>query len=103
MSFYSTSDTIAAGDTVIVYSSRQQIQPLVVQPGLQLQSRYGQFKHEEMVGVTFGSKVSHSHAHCTFVCSTELLSLRARFAVRFCERQGVRVPLEADTGALVSN
>lgn len=64
MSFYSKSDTIQAGDTVIVYSSRQQINPLVVQPGLQLQSRYGHFKHEEMVGVAYGSKVSSYTTRC---------------------------------------
>lgn len=58
MAFYSTAAEIQAGDTIIVYSSRTQLNPLVVTPGTQLQSRYGHFKHDDMVGVPYGSKVS---------------------------------------------
>ncbi|ORY82905.1 tRNA methyltransferase complex GCD14 subunit-domain-containing protein [Leucosporidium creatinivorum] len=61
MAFYSTAPEIQAGDTIIVYSSRTQLNPLVVTPGTQLQSRYGHFKHDDMVGVPYGSKFASSN------------------------------------------
>ncbi|KAK4699597.1 tRNA (adenine57-N1/adenine58-N1)-methyltransferase catalytic subunit, partial [Phenoliferia sp. Uapishka_3] len=53
--------TIAAGDLVIVYSSRDQIDSLTVTAGKILQSRFGSFKHDTMVGVPFGTKFPSSN------------------------------------------
>lgn len=50
--------SIQEGDLVIIYSSRQQIDSVIVKSGTEFQSRYGHFKHADMIGVAFGSKVS---------------------------------------------
>lgn len=87
MSFYSTAAEIAAGDTIIVYSSRTQLNPLVVTPGTQLQSRYGHFKHDDMVGVPYGSKVSSSLPLCSATDSSQPpIFARLPSPVRFFQR-----------------
>ncbi|PLW08414.1 hypothetical protein PCANC_20091 [Puccinia coronata f. sp. avenae] len=50
------SATIQSGDTVIVYQSRDNLTAIVVVPGQQLNTRYGEFPHSDMIGVPFGSK-----------------------------------------------
>ncbi|MBW0517086.1 hypothetical protein O181_056801 [Austropuccinia psidii MF-1] len=50
------SGKIQAGDTVIVYHSRDNLSSIVVTPGQQLSSRFGEFLHESMIGMPFGSK-----------------------------------------------
>lgn len=49
---------VQLGDQVIIYQSRDSIVSLIVRAGQQLQCKFGVFKHEAMVGVLFGSKVS---------------------------------------------
>jgi len=50
------SATIQAGDTAIVYQSRDNLTAIVVTPGEQLNTRYGEFLHSDMIGLPFGSK-----------------------------------------------
>ncbi|KAL8292158.1 hypothetical protein RQP46_001624 [Phenoliferia psychrophenolica] len=53
--------SIEIGDLVIVYSNRDQIDALTVTAGKTLQSRFGSFKHDLMVGVPWGTKFSSSN------------------------------------------
>ncbi|KAK4051526.1 tRNA (adenine-N(1)-)-methyltransferase catalytic subunit trm61 [Microbotryomycetes sp. JL201] len=50
---------IDSGDHVIVYSSRTQLDSIFVKPGTELHSRYGHFRHADMVGKPFGAKASN--------------------------------------------
>ncbi|KAA1135794.1 tRNA (adenine-N(1)-)-methyltransferase catalytic subunit trm61 [Puccinia graminis f. sp. tritici] len=50
------SGTIQSGDTVIVYQSRDNLTAIVVTPGQQLNTRYGEFPHSDMIDIPFGSK-----------------------------------------------
>jgi hypothetical protein len=86
------SATIQSGDTVIVYQvsrvivsssrltgcvdfpltdafsfnqSRDNLTAIVVVPGQQLNTRYGEFPHSDMIGVPFGSKVRPPTSHST--------------------------------------
>ncbi|KAI0631977.1 tRNA methyltransferase complex GCD14 subunit-domain-containing protein [Trametes polyzona] len=54
---WSTAREIAAGDLVIVWMTRDLIQPLVITPGKELNSKYGYYRHDELIGVPYGSKV----------------------------------------------
>ncbi|KAG0143600.1 hypothetical protein CROQUDRAFT_66037 [Cronartium quercuum f. sp. fusiforme G11] len=58
--FSSHSTNIRTGDTVIVYHSRDNLSAIVVRPGQVLRSRYGEFPHDDMVGIPFGSKCTSS-------------------------------------------
>ena len=42
---------------VIVYSARDSIVSLHLIPGAQIQSKFGIFKHDKMIGMKFGSKM----------------------------------------------
>ncbi|TDL22160.1 GCD14-domain-containing protein [Rickenella mellea] len=55
---WSTAREVAAGDTVIVWLTREVIQPLVISPGKELHGRFGVYRHSDLVGVPYGSKVS---------------------------------------------
>ncbi|SCV74578.1 BQ2448_7607 [Microbotryum intermedium] len=52
---------IAVGDQVIVYCSRHEVNSITVTPGAQLHSRYGHFKHDDMVDIPFGSKFASAN------------------------------------------
>ncbi|KAF9493603.1 tRNA methyltransferase complex subunit Cpd1 [Pleurotus eryngii] len=54
---WSTAREIALGDTVIAWLTRELIQPLVVTPGKDLNIRFGYYRHDDLVGVPYGSKV----------------------------------------------
>ncbi|TBU31839.1 tRNA methyltransferase complex GCD14 subunit [Dichomitus squalens] len=54
---WSTAREIAAGDVVIAWMTRDIVQPLVVTPGKELNSKYGYYRHSELVGVPYGSKI----------------------------------------------
>ncbi|KAJ7439238.1 tRNA methyltransferase complex GCD14 subunit [Mycena latifolia] len=58
---WSTARKIAAGDTVIIWLAspltRDVIQPLVVTPGKDFNSKFGNYRHSDFVGMPFGSKV----------------------------------------------
>ncbi|KAJ7575143.1 tRNA methyltransferase complex subunit Cpd1 [Mycena floridula] len=54
---WSTARDIAAGDMVIVWMSRDQLQPLIITPGKDYNNRYGNYRHSDLIGIPFGSKV----------------------------------------------
>ncbi|KZT73957.1 tRNA methyltransferase complex GCD14 subunit [Daedalea quercina L-15889] len=51
---WSTARDIAAGDLVI---TRELVQPLVITPGKELNSKYGVYRHSDLIGVPYGSKI----------------------------------------------
>ncbi|KAF9560911.1 tRNA methyltransferase complex GCD14 subunit, partial [Agrocybe pediades] len=55
---WSNAREIAAGDTVIIWLTRDQVQPLVVTPGKDFNTKFGNFRHADFVGVPYGSKVA---------------------------------------------
>ncbi|CAE7059682.1 unnamed protein product [Rhizoctonia solani] len=55
---WSDSRCIAVGDVVILWMTREDIQPIVVTPGKELNGRYGVYRHSDLVGVSYGSKIS---------------------------------------------
>ncbi|BGP11685.1 tRNA (adenine-N(1)-)-methyltransferase catalytic subunit trm61 [Rhodotorula toruloides] len=61
MTFARDSDTIRAGDWIIVYSSRTSISSEHVQPGKEIQSRYGCFRHNDMLGKPWGTKLASTN------------------------------------------
>jgi tRNA (adenine57-N1/adenine58-N1)-methyltransferase len=56
-SMWSSAREVAAGDTVIIWLTREQIQPLVISPGKIFNTKFGNFKHSDFVGAPYGSKV----------------------------------------------
>ncbi|BGP03788.1 tRNA methyltransferase complex subunit Cpd1 [Rhodotorula toruloides ATCC 204091] len=61
MTFARDSDTIRAGDWIIVYSSRTSISSEHVQPGKEIQSRYGCFRHNDMLGKPWGTNLASTN------------------------------------------
>eukprot|EP00038_Savillea_parva_P008302 m.176067 g.176067 ORF g.176067 m.176067 type:complete len:316 (+) comp14104_c0_seq1:219-1166(+) len=57
MSFAQYSDTISVGDTVMIYEGPRSVKPLTVASGAVFQNKYGHFRHDDMVGARFGSKM----------------------------------------------
>ncbi|KAJ7256832.1 tRNA methyltransferase complex GCD14 subunit-domain-containing protein [Mycena haematopus] len=54
---WSTAREIAAGDTVIIWLTREIVQSLVVTPGKDFNSKFGHYRHSDLVGMPYGSKV----------------------------------------------
>ncbi|KZP18947.1 tRNA methyltransferase complex GCD14 subunit [Athelia psychrophila] len=54
---WSTAREIAAGDLVIVWMTRDLLQPLVITPGKEFNSKFGYYLHNDLIGMPFGSKV----------------------------------------------
>ncbi|KAE9403187.1 tRNA methyltransferase complex GCD14 subunit [Gymnopus androsaceus JB14] len=54
---WSTAREIAAGDTVILWLTRDALQPLTIEPGKEFNSKFGSYRHADLVGIPFGSKV----------------------------------------------
>ncbi|PPQ72952.1 hypothetical protein CVT26_014526 [Gymnopilus dilepis] len=54
---WSSAREVAAGDTVIIWLTRDQVQPLVVTPGKDFNTKFGNFRQADFVGVPYGSKV----------------------------------------------
>ena len=69
---WSRERTIAAGDLVIVwqvrisfltrpiltrYKTRDALTPLLITPGKELQSKFGAYRHQDLIGIPYGSKV----------------------------------------------
>ncbi|KZT11844.1 tRNA methyltransferase complex GCD14 subunit [Laetiporus sulphureus 93-53] len=54
---WSTARDIAAGDLVIVWLTRELLQPLVITPGKEFNSKFGVYRHSDLVGVPYGSKI----------------------------------------------
>lgn len=58
MSFYHYKDIIEEGDLVLAFISRADTKPIVVTEGKILNTRYGHFKHDDMIGRRFGEQVA---------------------------------------------
>ncbi|KAG6898422.1 hypothetical protein C0992_004133 [Termitomyces sp. T32_za158] len=54
---WSTAREIAAGDVVIIWLTRDYLQPLVITPGKEFNSKFGHYRHSDLVGMPYGSKV----------------------------------------------
>ncbi|KAJ3935909.1 MAG: tRNA methyltransferase complex GCD14 subunit [Lentinula lateritia] len=54
---WSKAREIAAGDTVILWLTRDALQPLIIEPGKEFNSKFGSYRHADLVGIPFGSKV----------------------------------------------
>ncbi|KAH7885454.1 tRNA methyltransferase complex subunit Cpd1 [Phlebopus sp. FC_14] len=54
---WSKNREVAAGDVVIIWQTREQIQPLLITPGKDFNSRFGHYKHNDLIGIPYGSKV----------------------------------------------
>jgi tRNA (adenine57-N1/adenine58-N1)-methyltransferase len=46
-----------AHDPVVLYQTRELIQPLLITPGKDFNSRFGYYRHADLVGISYGSKV----------------------------------------------
>ncbi|KAJ2925967.1 hypothetical protein H1R20_g11125, partial [Candolleomyces eurysporus] len=54
---WSTKRTISAGDTVIIWITRDSIEPLVVTPDAVLHNKFGVYPHNDLIGLPYGAKV----------------------------------------------
>ncbi|KAJ3800890.1 tRNA methyltransferase complex subunit Cpd1 [Lentinula aff. detonsa] len=54
---WSKARDIVAGDTVILWLTRDALQPLIIEPGKEFNSKFGSYRHSDLVGIPFGSKV----------------------------------------------
>ncbi|KAL5501486.1 TRM61 [Sanghuangporus vaninii] len=54
---WSTARNIVAGDLVIIWLTRDSVQPLVVTPGKEFNGKFGVYSHADLVGIPFGSKI----------------------------------------------
>jgi tRNA (adenine57-N1/adenine58-N1)-methyltransferase len=61
MSFCQRNATIKEGDTVVIYISFNKIFPLKVTKGLSHTTKYGSFKHTELIGKKYGTKFECTH------------------------------------------
>ncbi|KAJ3473634.1 hypothetical protein NLI96_g12902 [Meripilus lineatus] len=54
---WSTARQIKEGDLVIAWLTRDTIQPLVISPGKELNTKFGVYRHADLIGVPYGSKI----------------------------------------------
>ncbi|KAH7925570.1 tRNA methyltransferase complex GCD14 subunit [Leucogyrophana mollusca] len=54
---WSTDREVAVGDVVIIWQTRDIIQPLLITPGKDFNSRFGHYRHADLIGIPYGSKV----------------------------------------------
>lgn len=57
MSFTSFKTKIEEGDFVMAYLSRTHIKPIIVKKGEKLNTRFGTFPHDSMIGLPYGSQL----------------------------------------------
>lgn len=57
MSFYKYKDFIEEGDLVLAFISRGTIKPFTVTKGSQLNTRYGHYEHDKMIGMRYGEQM----------------------------------------------
>ncbi|KAH6911477.1 tRNA methyltransferase complex GCD14 subunit-domain-containing protein [Coprinopsis sp. MPI-PUGE-AT-0042] len=53
---WSTTREIASGDIVIIWMTRDLIQPLTITPGAVLHNKFGVYPHDSIIGKPYGSK-----------------------------------------------
>lgn len=49
---------IKEGEVVCAYISRDNLQLVLITPGQYLNSKFGNFKHDSLIGLEYGSKVN---------------------------------------------
>lgn len=49
---------IEGGDLVMAYMSRESIVPIIIEAGKVLNNRYGNYAHDQMIGMSYGSQMS---------------------------------------------
>ncbi|KAJ3713188.1 tRNA methyltransferase complex GCD14 subunit [Lentinula raphanica] len=54
---WSKAREINAGDTVILWLTREALQPLTIEPGKEFNSKFGSYRHSDLVGIPYGSKI----------------------------------------------
>lgn len=64
--FRSRKEIIEEGDLVLVWISRTVIKPVTVKHGEDMQTKFGMFRHNDMIGKKFGSQIS-AHSGKGFV------------------------------------
>jgi tRNA (adenine57-N1/adenine58-N1)-methyltransferase len=57
MSFFDYSETIQPGHIVLAWMTRSDVKPVVVTPDQVLNTRYGAFPHNNMIGLKYGSQI----------------------------------------------
>lgn len=57
MSFYEYQDTILEGSLVLAFMSRGMVKPINIKSGEFLNTRYGNFAHEKMIGLKYGTQM----------------------------------------------
>lgn len=57
MSFFRYKDVIEEGDLVLAFISRNTIKPIRVKAGDKLNTRYGHFEHDKMIGMKYGQQM----------------------------------------------
>ena len=63
MSFTTYNDTVGYGDTVILYLGYDNMLQFQIEKGKMHQTKFGSIKHDELIGVKFGSKVACSRGY----------------------------------------
>lgn len=63
MSFYAYKNTIEEGDLVLAFISRGNIKPIHVTKGQTLNTRYGQYEHDRMIGLKYGEQMPGAKGH----------------------------------------
>lgn len=58
MGFLKTKKVIEEGDLVLIYITRNQIRPIYIKKDEELNTRFGSFPHNSMIGLPFGSQIS---------------------------------------------
>lgn len=54
---FSQAREIAAGDVVIVWFTRESLKAITITPGEELNGRFGAYRHTDLIGKPFGSKI----------------------------------------------
>ncbi|KAI0345890.1 tRNA methyltransferase complex GCD14 subunit [Trametopsis cervina] len=54
---WSTAREICDGDLVILWMTRELIQPLLISTGKELNNKFGVYRHADLIGLPYGSKV----------------------------------------------
>jgi len=63
MSFTAYKDFVHYGDTVILYLGYDNMQQFCIAKGKTHQTKFGSIKHDEIVGVKFGTKIACSRGY----------------------------------------
>ena len=58
MSFHHYKDIIEEGDLVLAFISRAAVKPITVTRGAVLNTRYGHYQHDNMIGLKYGEQMS---------------------------------------------